>query len=152
MADGRPAHRRSRAWLVVAAIVALGVAMPVVVLAGDVRPEAPSGIDAPVDRPGESCPDETAAPGDTGRVCIDANAPQGSGGGGGLDVGLLLPVLLVAVAGAAIALVAAYLVLRRRASAPFAPSEPGEWWTCAKCGKANVAGSPRCFACGTWHA
>src|SRR5204862_18167 len=49
------------------------------------------------------------------------------------------------------ALAAAFLVLRRRASAPVAPADPGEWWTCRKCGRNNVIGSPRCYSCGEWQ-
>jgi hypothetical protein len=56
---------------------------------------------------------------------------------------------VVAAAGV-IALIAAFVVLRRT-SAPMAQADPGEWWTCTTCGKTNVIGSARCYACGTWQ-
>ena len=101
-------------------------------------------------RPGESCPDTTPAPGSSAPVCEDTGG-TGGGGGGGLDVAALLPFLAAAVGGAAIALVAAFLVLRRRMAGPVAPADPGEWWTCRSCGRNNVIGSPRCYACGSWQ-
>ena len=72
---------------------------------------------------------------------------------GSLDGGALLPILLAAlVGGGLVALAVAYVVMRRRAAVPFVPAEPaGEWWVCRTCGKQNVAGSPRCYACGTWE-
>jgi hypothetical protein len=100
-------------------------------------------------RPGESCPDTTPAPGSSAAVC-EEGGDQG-GGGGTLNLASLLPFLVAAVAGGAIALVAAFLVLRRRTAAPVAPADPGEWWTCRSCGKSNVIGSPRCYACGSWQ-
>jgi hypothetical protein len=39
----------------------------------------------------------------------------------------------------------------RRTSAPLVPADPGEWWTCRTCGKNNVVGSARCYACGAWQ-
>ena len=108
--------------------------------------------------PGESCP--TVLPGTSSSVvCGEGQAPGGGDGGGGngggdgsFDLGGLLPILGAALGGAAIALVAAFLVIRRRTSAPAAPADPTEWWTCTNCGKTNVIDSPRCYACGTWHA
>ena len=102
-----------------------------------------------VPRPGESCPDTTPTPGSSAAVCDEGTTP--GAGGGTLDLAALLPILAAAVAGGAIALVAAFLVLRRRAGAPVAPADPGEWWTCPSCGKTNVIDSPRCYACGSWQ-
>jgi hypothetical protein len=107
-------------------------------------------------RPGESCPDTTPAPGatlgpgSTETVCGEGKATDG-GAGGSLDLGGILPFVAAAAGGALIALAAAFVVLRRRAAAPAAPADPGEWWTCRKCGRNNVIGSPRCYACGEWQ-
>lgn len=68
-----------------------------------------------------------------------------------LSVGNILPIFGAVVAAGLLALVVAYFVLRRRASAPLAPADPGEWWTCPKCGSTNVVGSARCYSCGTWQ-
>jgi hypothetical protein len=103
-------------------------------------------------RPGESCPDTTAAPGATQAVCGEGKGPEGGAGGGSFDLAGLLPILAAAGGGAVIALGAAFVVLRRRSSAPAAPPDPGEWWTCRNCGRNNVVGSPRCYACGEWQA
>ena len=113
---------------------------------------APAGaLAAP--RPGESCPDTTPAPGSSAAVCGEGNGPDVTpGGGGSIDVAALGPILVAAGGGAAIALAAAFLFFRRRAGAPVAPADPGEWWTCRKCGSNNVIGSPRCYACGEWQA
>ncbi len=74
---------------------------------------------------------------------------SGGGSGGSAPLGGILLVLGGVVVGAAMALVVGYLVLRWRAGP--APAEvPGEWWTCATCGAANIVGSPRCHACGAW--
>ena len=100
--------------------------------------------------PGGSCPDTTPAPGTSVVICDEGNGRNV--GGGTLDLGPVLPIVAAAVGGAAIALVAVFLILRRRASAPVAPADPREWWTCPSCGKSNVVGSPRCYACGTWQA
>ena len=102
-------------------------------------------------RPGESCPDTTPAPSASAAVCGEGNGPEGNAGGG-LDLAGLLPILAAAGGGAVIALGAAFLVLRRRAAAPAVPADPGEWWTCRNCGRNNVIGSPRCYACGEWQA
>ena len=62
------------------------------------------------------------------------------------------PIIALAVAIAAVALLAAaFLILRRQSKAPLAPADPGEWWTCPKCGSTNVIGSARCYSCGTWQ-
>ena len=103
-------------------------------------------------RPGESCPDTTPAPGSSAAICEESKGPQVTPGGGPLDLAGLLPILAAAGGGAVLALGAAFLVLRRRAGAPAAPADPGEWWTCRKCGRNNVIGSPRCYACGEWQA
>ena len=108
-------------------------------------------------RPGDSCPDTTAAPpthapGSTEAVCGEGNGPEGDTGAGGLDLGGLLPILAAAGGGAVIALGAAYVILRRRGAGPAVPADPGEWWTCRNCGRNNVIGSPRCYACGEWQA
>jgi hypothetical protein len=109
-----------------------------------------------VPRPGESCPDVTPAPGatkepdSTAAVCGEGTNVDPEGGGSP-DLGGLLPILAAMGVGGGLALVAAFLVLRRRAAAPAAPADPGEWWTCRKCGSTNVIGSPRCYACGSWQ-
>jgi hypothetical protein len=97
-----------------------------------------------VQLPGENCPN--VLPGSSSAV-----ACQPGGSGGGLNLGGLLPILGVALGGAAIVLGAAYVVIRRRTSGPAAPLDPREWWTCATCGKNNVVDSPRCYACGSWR-
>ena len=68
-----------------------------------------------------------------------------------LGVGTIVPIIGVVVGGGALALVVAYLVLRRRASVPLAPTDAGAWWLCPKCGSTNVVGTARCYACGTWQ-
>lgn len=139
-------------WLVVAVVLALAVAAPVAVLAsagGGGGGARPGVVEPAAPRPGESCADETPEPGSSD-VCEDVTGPEVPGGSV-LDLGFLLPIVGALVAGAAMALVAAYLVLRRRPVAPLEPADPGEWWACANCGKTNVIGSARCYACGTWH-
>jgi hypothetical protein len=130
-----------RARLLVAAVVmAVGVSVVVPALA------------LAVELPGESCP--TVLPGTSSTaVCGEGTHQSGGsgGGGGGLNFGGLLPILGAALGGATIALIAAYVVLRRRTAMPVAPLDPSEWWTCAKCGKNNVIDSPRCYACGSWR-
>jgi hypothetical protein len=73
----------------------------------------------------------------------------GGGGGSGFDLGTIGPLLIGVVVGAAAVLAVGYLVLRWRAG-PARAEAPGEWWTCPKCGAANIVGSPRCHACGAW--
>ena len=76
------------------------------------------------------------------------NEGEGAGGGGSDLVGLGL-LLGGVVVGAVVMLIVGYVVLRWRAGP--APAEvPGDWWTCRSCGAANIAGSPRCHACGAW--
>lgn len=133
---------RARAPLALAAVVALlFLAMPGPAFgrgASDVV--APAIHDAAV--PGDvRCADQSPDPERRPKVC-----PQPI-----LSAGILLPVVGVVVAGGALVLVAAYLVLRRRASQPLLPADPGEWWVCPKCGSTNVVGSARCYACGTWQ-
>ena len=97
--------------------------------------------------PPETCePGETLAAGDFSNIC----SPSPGGGGGGLNLGGLLPIVAIVVVGGVIALIAAFVVLRRT-SAPLVPADPGEWWTCRTCGKNNVVGSARCYACGAWQ-
>jgi hypothetical protein len=138
---------------VLGSIIALAVAAPVAALA--VGPSAGSGpvreaVGQAAPRPGETCPDTTPAPGSSD-FCDDTTPTNGDVGAGGLDLGALLPFLAAAVIGGLLALVAAFVVLGRRSSGPLAPVDPGEWWTCRSCGKTNVVGSPRCYACGTWQ-
>ena len=101
---------------------------------------APAIHDAAV--PGDvRCADQSPDPEQRQKVC---DTPI-------FSLGTILPVVGVVVAGGLLALVVAYLVLRRRASQPFVPADPGEWWVCPKCGSTNVVGSARCYACGTWQ-
>ena len=105
-----------------------------------------------VEIPGQSCPDQTRPPGATEAVCADKGDPGVRGGpSGGLDLGVLLPIAGVVVLAGGLALVGAMVVIRRRTGGPVAPADPGEWWTCRKCGSHNVIGSPRCYSCGTWQ-
>ena len=126
---------------------ALGAAFAALVVAALFLPSV--ALAAP--RPGESCPDTTPAPGASEVVCGEGNGPEGNPGGGSITLSALAPILVAAAGGAAIALVAAFLFFRRRAAAPAGPADPGEWWTCRKCGRNNVIGSPRCYSCGAWQ-
>ena len=100
--------------------------------------------------PAETCaPQETRAAAGFQDIC-GAPPAGGGGGGAGLDLGSLLPVLGLVGAAGVVALVAAFVILRRT-SAPMTPADPGEWWTCQNCGKTNVIGSARCYACGAWQ-
>lgn len=98
-------------------------------------------------------PDETCLPQATSVAGgFDICSPPTTGGvGGGFNLGGLLPIVVALVVGAGLALVVAYLVLRRRAGPPLDPVDAGEWWTCRKCGRNNVVGSARCYGCGTWQ-
>jgi len=153
----RPSRRRSRrprrrpglGWLLLGSIVAFTIAAPVAALAGADGTITRDAAGQAAPRPGETCPDTTPAPGSSD-FCDDST-PINGGVGGGLDLGGLLPFLAAAVIGALLALVAAFVVLGRRSTGPLAPVDPGDWWTCRSCGKANVVGSPRCYACGTWQ-
>ena len=125
--------------------VATRFALVVLVLAALL---APASV-AAAPRPGESCPDTTPAPGASVVVCGEGGPNVG---GGTVNIGGLLPIIAGVGIGAALVLVAAFLVLRRRAAGPVTPADPGEWWTCRNCGRNNVIGSPRCYACGAWQA
>ena len=127
---------------------AIATAVAMLVITVLVAPGA--AVAAP--RPGESCPDTTPAPGTSVAVCGEGTNPEGNPGGGAIDIGALLPIIGAVGFGAALALGIALIVLRRRTSGPAAPVDPGEWWTCSKCGRNNVIGSPRCYACGSWQA
>jgi hypothetical protein len=148
----RRGHRRiSLAWPLLLALVALVALAPGAVLgvAGGRDAVAPDGgrvsLLAP---PAETCkPGETMAAGGFSDIC---GAPGSGGGGGGLNLGGLLPIVAILVVGGVIALIAAFVVLRRT-SAPLVPADPGEWWACRTCGKNNVVGSARCYACGAWQ-
>ena len=132
------------AWLIVLAAFAL----PVTAAAGQGAPRG--GADVQLAAP----PDETCTPSATdlqGGFDVCSPPAVGTGGGGGLNLGGLLPILLAVLVGAALALVVAYLVLRRRAGPPLDPVDAGEWWTCRNCGSNNVVGSPRCYSCGQWQ-
>ena len=146
----RPRRRPGLVWLVLGSIVALAIAAPVAALPGADGTTDRDAVGQAAPRPGETCPDTTPAPGSSD-FCDDTTPISGDVGGGGLDLGALLPFLAAAVIGALLALVAAFVVLGRRSTGPLAPVDPGEWWTCRSCGKTNVVGSPRCYACGTWQ-
>lgn len=145
---GRPPGWRAFAGL--AAFAALGlltITAPAVVFGGDGGDLSAPRIHLAAVPEGEKCTDASPVPGAGQRAC-----PDGPSGGGGLNLGPLLPILGVVVGAGVVALLVAFLVLRRRAGAPVAPADPGEWWTCRKCGRNNVIGSARCYACGTWQA
>ena len=147
----RRRRRIALAWPLLAVIVGLAAAVPGWVLGGGA-----GSTDAGVERggegvallapPPETCePGETRAAGDIPDIC-----GEGSGGGGsGVNLGALLPIVAILVVGGVILLIAAFVVLRRTSATPV-PADPGEWWTCRNCGKANVVGSARCYACGAW--
>jgi hypothetical protein len=147
----RRQRRISLAWLLLAASLAIAAAAPGWVLGGG---STDAGVGRGGDRvallapPVETCePGETRAAGDFSDIC---GQPSVGGGGGGLNLGGLLPIVAIVVVGGVIALIAAFVVLRRT-SAPLVPADPGEWWTCRTCGKNNVVGSARCYACGAWQ-
>jgi hypothetical protein len=123
--------RRAARFLLLGTLLALGT--------------APAAFAAP--------PDETCHPGQTFAAGgFDVCAPPAiTTGGGGIELGGLLPILLAVVVGAGLAVAAAYFVLRRRAGGPLDPVDAGEWWTCPSCGRQNMVGSPRCYSCGTWQ-
>lgn len=146
----RRRHRRiPLAWLLLAASLAVAAAAPSWALGGG---SSDRGVGRGGDQvallapPVETCePGETRAAGDFSNIC-----GQSPGSGGGLSLGGLLPVVAIVVGAGVIALIAAFVVLRRT-SAPLVPADPGEWWTCRTCGKNNVVGSARCYACGAWQ-
>ena len=127
-------------------MLALAAAAPVAVLGGSHAADRAGRITA-LAPPPETCrPDETRAAGGF----IDICGNNSSSGGGGFNLGGLLPILGVVALGGVILLIVA-LVFLRRTSAPLVPADPGEWWTCRNCGKTNVVGSARCYACGAWQ-
>lgn len=131
-----------------AAALALAAVAPVTVLASGERQLGP--VAGPGDRIAALAPPlETCAPGEVRIVLgLDVCGPE-TGGGPGFNIASLLPIVGLLVGGGLIALLAAFVVLRRT-SAPPVPADPGEWWTCRNCGKTNVVGSARCYACGAW--
>ena len=137
-------------WLVLGSIVAIVIAAPAAAVAGADVITVPEAVGQAAPRPGETCPDATPAPGSSD-FCDDSTPSNGDVGGGALDLGAVLPFLAAAGIGALLALAAAVVVLGRRSTGPLAPVDPGEWWTCRSCGKTNVVGSARCYACGTWQ-
>jgi hypothetical protein len=134
-----------------APFVLLALGAPVVALAGvdhGVGGQAAGRGDRVVALapPVETCAaQETRAAGDF-NIC----SPEISDGNAGVNLGALLPIVGIVAVGGVVALLAAFFVLRRTA-APLVPADPGEWWTCRSCGKTNVLGSARCYACGTWQ-
>ena len=145
MPDNRRRHRSAPiavvATVVWLAALAAGPSATFAVGSGAVAPARIAVADVP---PGEDCADpDTIRPGGGLVVCPKA-----------FDLASLLP--FVAGGGVVILaiLVAWYLVLRRRASRPFAPHDPvdaGEWWACSTCGSTNVVGTARCYKCGSWR-
>jgi hypothetical protein len=136
--------------LLAAALVFAGLAPGAALGAGSGDRGAERGGDgvALLAPPAETCrPEETRGAGGFSDIC---GAPGSGGGGGGFNLGGLLPIVGIVVVGGVIALIAAFVVLRRT-SAPLVPADPGEWWTCRTCGKNNVVGSARCYACGAWQ-
>lgn len=132
------------ALLVLLIAAALGLAAPARAAEGD-RAGGGNAV-AQAAPPVESCgPGRTERAGEF-TVCRDN--PGGGGAGGLLS---LLPIVgVVVVAGIAV-LLGAFFVIERRNRRQLAPVDPGEWWTCRNCGRTNVVGSPRCYACGTWQ-
>ena len=135
---------RARSWLLAAtlAVLALGtMAAPTLVLGrGATNLAAPAIHQAAV--PGdERCADASPDPRTGQKVCEESI----------ISAANLVPILGAVVGAGVLALVVAFLVLRRRASVPLPPPDPGEWWKCANCGATNVVGSARCYACGTWQ-
>ena len=148
----RRQRRISLAWPLLAATLAVAALAPGATL-GRGAGSDDVGVGRSGDRvallapPPETCePGETRAAGDISDICGEGSG----GGGGGVNLGGLLPLVGIVVVGGVIALIAAFVVLRRT-SAPLVPADPGEWWTCRTCGKNNVLGSARCYACGAWQ-
>ena len=133
MAERRQLARRARAALVLATTM---------LLAGVVAAWTPVALAVP--GPGTECEAEAAPSGE------DSSCPED---GGGLGLGLLIPLAGGVLLAGVVALAGAYLVLRRRAGPPLVP-EPADaeaWWTCSNCGRNNVVGSARCYSCGAWR-
>ena len=134
-----------------AALLMLGVAAPKAAMAGVDR--STSGAAAGGVRvialapPVETCSAQETRDAAGFNIC----SPETSGGDAGINLAALLPFVGIVAVGGIIALLAAFFVLRRTAAAPLVPADPGEWWTCRNCGKTNVLGSARCYACGTWQ-
>ena len=136
------------------------VAAWLVVMAAAVAPFTTNAEEAPIPAAGAvslaAPPDETCRATETVAAGgFDICAPPGAGlggSGGGFNIGGLLPIVGAIVLAAGLALAIAYLVLRRRAGPPLDPVDAGEWWACRNCGRNNVVGSARCYACGTWQA
>jgi hypothetical protein len=129
------------AWLVQVAVRSAALAVALSILPA----VSPSGVEA-------APPRESCAPGETTTVS-GFGLCSAQGGDGGLNIGgLVLPIVVgVVIAGLGVALLA-FLVIERRTTRNLAPVQPGEWWTCGNCGKENLVGSPRCYACGAWQA
>jgi hypothetical protein len=97
-------------------------------------------------------PVESCGPGDTTTAAGFRVCGGTSGGGGGLfNLGGLLPIVGVALLIGLGVVALAFLALERRVRRQLAPAQPGEWWTCRNCGKSNLVGTPRCYACGAWQ-
>ncbi|HXG26713.1 MAG TPA: hypothetical protein VNL94_07680 [Candidatus Binatia bacterium] len=117
--------------------------MLLLLLAGFATALAPVALAVP--GPGNECEGEAVPSG--------RDDPCTEDGVGGFDLGFVVPLAgVVAIAGVGI-LVGGYLVLRRRAAAPLNPDpvDAQDWWTCRNCGRNNVVGSARCYACGSWQ-
>ena len=149
----RPARRRRRVRPTHAAVLAPWLVLIVVVVA--LLPSPARGVTQAEDGhgvPGIAAlapPRETCAPNET-RLAGGFNVCTQGTSSGGFDFGGLTILVGVIVGGGVVLLLAAFVILRRT-SAPLAPADPGEWWTCRTCGKTNVLGSARCYACGAWQ-
>lgn len=135
-------------WILAAAVLALVAPLAAAPAAAvGTAPIGGTGRVVAAAPPVESCrPVDLSSTGGF-TVCRDQT---GSGGAGGLLS--LLPILAVVVIVGIAVLLGAFLVLERRNRRQLAPVDPGDWWTCRNCGRTNVVGSPRCYACGTWQA
>ena len=124
----------------VALLILVALATPAMALARDPGAGDAAGIHhAAV----PECADDSPDPNGGQQQCDD-----GTSGGGGLPS--WVGTVLIGVVGAGVlAMLAAFLILRRRASLPAAPVDPTEWWTCPQCSSTNVIDSARCYSCGT---
>src|SRR3970040_1656878 len=113
MADRHPRGRTRRGggWLAVVFFVALGIAAPVAVLASPDGAGRPATVVPGAPAPGQSCPDATPPPGSSALICVEVVQPVVNGGGGGIDLAGLLPILAAAVVGGLVVLVAVFLFL-----------------------------------------